>query len=336
MRGFPRQGACPAMGRVFRVFAVLLAGFTWPACPAHGGEQRFSNEAITIVCDSAEAATASETLDILAEVRAECAPHLPMGAAPVTVYLCHSMAEFQRRAGEYGQARIGGVAKAEKGIIIVRAPSLLPSPGDYRGTVRHEFIHVLLARNTEPAYVPRWFDEGIAMTVSKESRWESAFEVARLYVQRRLTPYNELDFAFAPIGDENTFSGAYAQAYSMTQWLKGRTGDEAFWRLVAALRTTPFEEALRTYAGLTPAGLHDGWRSSLWKVALIASLVSGFSAFQFTAVLVVVVYWHKRRRGQRLMRQWQQEEDDGPPLFRWESVEEGPYPWEDDDDDDRL
>ncbi len=297
-------------------------------------EQNVTDGILTVVHDPDDAAVARETLDVLKEELAECAPHLPVGSAPVTVYLCHSMQEFKTRAGAYGQARIGGVAKAEKGVIIVRAPAILSSPTDFRGIVRHELIHVLLARNTEPAYVPRWLDEGVAMVLSKELRWESALEVARMYVERRLSPYRELDFAFAPIGDETTFSGAYAQALSMTRWLMQRTGEDTFWQLVAGLRTTPFEDALRTYAKLTPAGLDDGWHASLWKVALVASLVSGFSAFQFMAVLVVVVYLYKRRRGQRLMRQWAAEDDGEPPVFHWESIEEGPYSWEEEEDDD--
>ncbi|MCX5757235.1 MAG: hypothetical protein NTU83_01755, partial [Candidatus Hydrogenedentes bacterium] len=314
---------------------VLLVAMFFAALCANAGEQRVTDGILTVVHDPADAPVARETLDTLKEELAECAPHLPVGGAPITVYLCHSMQEFKTRAGAYGQARIGGVAKAEKGVIIVRAPAILSSPADFRGTVRHELIHVLLARNTEPAYVPRWFDEGVAMVLSKELRWESAIEVARMYVQRRLSPYRELDFAFAPIGDETTFSGAYAQALSMTQWLMHRMGADRFWQLVAGLRTMPFEDALRTYAKLTPAGLDDGWRTSLWKVALIASLVSGFSAFQLMAVLVVVAYLYKRRRGQRLMRQWDEEDDGEPPVFHWESIEEGPYSWEEEDDDER-
>lgn len=311
------------------VLFVFLAAFF-----ATAQEQRTADGILTIIHNPDDASVARETMDILKEELRECSSHLPAGDTPITLYLCHSMQEFKTRAGEYGQARIGGVAKAEKGVIIVRGPSLLPAPADFRSTLRHELIHVLIARNTEAAYVPRWFDEGVAMVLSKELRWESAFDVARMYVQRRLIPYRELNFAFAPIGDETTFGGAYAQAFSMTQWLVRHMGQEPFWQLVAALRTMPFEEALRAYAKLTPAGLDDGWHASLWKVALVASLVSGFSAFQLMAVLVIVVYIHKRRRGRRLLRQWEEEDDGQPPVFRWESVEEEPYPWEEDEDDD--
>jgi len=66
---------------------------------------------------------------------------------------------------------------------------------------------VLLARNTEPAYVPRWFDEGVAMVLSKELRWESAIEVARLYVARRLSPYRD---------ESDRFDNRYVSALDLT------------------------------------------------------------------------------------------------------------------------
>ncbi|HOV76161.1 MAG TPA: hypothetical protein PK967_19575 [Candidatus Hydrogenedentes bacterium] len=320
--------------RFFSALALLAAlALSFPAC---ADEQRLSDGLLTIVHDASDTPLARETIDILKEALAEYTTRLPAGGDPITVYLCRTMQEFKSRAGAYGQARVGGVAKADKGVIIAKTPALLPPSAQFRGIIRHELIHVLLARNTEAAYVPRWFDEGVAMVLSKEMRWESSFEVARMYVQRRLIPYIELNFAFAPIGDESTFGGAYAQALSMTRWLKNRMGEDRFWQLVQSLRTMPFEDAIRVHANLTPAGLDAGWRASLWKVALVASLVSGFSAFQLMAVLAVVAYVYKWRRGQRILRQWEEEEEgEEPPAPCCESAEDDPYFWEEEDDDDQ-
>jgi hypothetical protein len=250
------------------------------------------------------------------------------------VTICRSQDAFRQVAGQYGKARVGGIAKSQAGVIVVKAPYLLPEGQDYRGMLRHELIHVLLARNTDPANVPRWFDEGVAMLVSKELRWESGLRIARMYVTRRLIPYPDLDFAFAPLGDEGLFDDAYAQALSLTQYLRARLGEDRFWGLVRALRTEDFADALRARAGLTPGALYDIWRRSLWKVALITWLVSGFSAFDLMAILVLVAYLRKRRRGRAILRQWE-EEDGEPEVFSWDNVVEGPYPWEEKDEDER-
>ena len=80
---------------------------------------------------------------------------------------------------------------------------------------------------------------------------------------------------------------------------------------------------------MSPAQFWDAWRGQLWKIALVSSLVSGFSAFQVMAILTVVAYFRKRWRGLRKMREWEEEEAwDTPHLYVWEP----PYEWEEDDD----
>jgi len=277
---------------------------------------------------------AEETLAILEKARAEFQRWLPTGNEPIRVIVCSTMGAFQAAAERMGRLPVEGIARSEGGVIVVKAPALRSDPFDYSGTLRHELVHVLLARNTDTAVMPRWLDEGIAMTVGKDFRWESMLHVANMYVRGRIIEYHALDFAFVAPEDDSQFGDAYAQSLSMTRFLMGRIGEEAFWEMVYSLKTRTFPEALRAVAGLTPRTLYDGWVQSLWKVALISSLVSGFSAFQVAAVLVIVAYFRKRRRGQHILRRWAAEEaDDGLIMFPRElEDQEGPYPWENDDE----
>jgi hypothetical protein len=318
---------------------LLIAASFLAAPPSHAGPLQISEGIFQVEYLPPDEAVARQTLEILQEGLAEFSHNLPAGDTPIHVKICRTLQEFRGAAGAYGTAQVGGIARSSEGVIIVKGPNLLSPEQNYRGTVRHELIHVLLDRNTNPAYVPRWFNEGVAMVVSRELRWESPMRIARMYAQRRLIPYIGLDFAFAPLGDEATFGDAYAQALSMTRYLWDRLGEDRFWELVHALRTADFDEALRTYTGLAPDGFYTAWRRSLWKVALVTSLVSGFSAFQLMVVLAVFVYLRKRRRGRRILRQWEKEEEEEgqePPVFHWEDVEEPPYPWEEEDDERRV
>lgn len=295
--------------RVFLTTAVLLwlAAIPAAAAPAHTLEAppyriHYSKPA--------DEAVAHRTLALLREAAADVAGRMPLGDAPVDVVLCATFGEFRRIAGAYADAPVGGIARGEEGLIILKAPSLLPPHGDFNATVRHELLHVLIARNTEPAHVPRWFNEGIAMMLSREIRWEGAFHVGRMYLHRDIIPYWRLDSAFAPRGQEGEFGNAYAQAYSMISWLRDRMGEDAFWELVGALRHASFEEALPRYAGLTEGQLFQQWQGSLWKIALLFTLVTGLSVFQIMALLVLVAWWRKHRHGRRIIRQWQEEEED--------------------------
>lgn len=299
---------------------------------ANAAQRLIQRGIIEIAYSERDEAVARKSAEILEKAIVEFSEHLPAGDEPIRVVLCSSLEEFRQLTGPFGKARVTGVAKSEQGLIFVKAPRLTPPDHDFRGTLRHELVHVLVARNTDLANVPRWFNEGIAMVVSKELRWSSTMRVVRMYARRRLIPYPELNFAFAPLGNETVFGDAYAQALSMTRFLIDRVGEETFWDIVHAMKTMSFEEALRLHAGMTPGGLYDSWRRTLWKLALIGSLMSGFTLFQFMAFLLVVAYLRKRQRGRRILRQW--EEEDAAEQLEWDALEYDPSRLSDDEGDD--
>lgn len=278
-------------------------------------------------------AIAQQSAEILTDAAAALADKLPAGAAPIRVVICSTRNEFLRYAGIYTQTGVTGVARPEEGFIAVKAPSMLPVGSDYEGTLRHELIHVLLARNVNPDYLPRWLNEGITMTLSREHRWASRARIAQMYVQGQIIRYPDLNFAMAAPGSEMEFSDAYAQSLSMTRFLMDRLGEAAFWDLVLSLRTQDFDAALQHYAHFTPYEFWTAWHNSLWNLALVSTLVSGFSVFQAMALLVVFAYWRKRRRGQRILRAWEEEEGRRVPGDSNHADDEPWYPWDDDGED---
>ena len=321
------------------VIAYLLCAVLPPAYGA-GLDTRptLRTSHFEVVHSPVDEALAQRTADILETAVVEFNRRLPVGPQPIRVELCHTGQEFRELAGRYGLDRIGGLAQPSRDLIVLKAPALLPQDSDFGGIARHELIHMLLSRNTKEANVPRWFEEGVAMVLSRELRWDSALRLARMYMRRGLIPYPQLDISFAPAGNEEQFGDAYAQALSMTQHLVEHLGEERFWQLVADLKAEPFETALMRHAHWTPGDLYDSWRRTLWKLAVVATLVSGFSVFQLAALLVVLAYWRKRRREKRILGEWEQQEaferawgPEGPPAI------EEPDAWQeegDDDDDD--
>jgi len=193
-------------------------------------------------------------------------------------------------------------------------------------------VHVLLARNVDLVNVPRWLNEGLAMHLSGEYRWSTSFAVARMYLQEQIIPLRNLNFAFAAPRSDWEFSNAYAEAHSLTKFLYDKLGDEDFWRLVAALKTEHFEDALPRYSKWTPDSLFDAWERSLWKVALVSSTVSGLTIFQLAALLTVLAYWRRSRRARATLRQWEDEEEfespwyDPPREVYWEPESDDDHP----------
>lgn len=275
---------------------------------------------------------AQQSLGILEAGMRKYSPRFPPGPQRIEVHICQSFAEFQRLGKLPGAARIQGFARAREGIIAVKAPKLLGPQSNYAAVLRHELLHVLLARNTDAGNLPRWLNEGIAMVLSREYRWSSLFRLARMYAGGGILEYDELSYAFASPGNETVFGDAYAQSLSMTKYLKKRVGEEAFWDMVRGLETEPFADSLRRWTGLTPRAFFEEWRASLWMVAFVSYSVSGVAAFQLMALLLVLGFLFKRWKGKRVMKRWAEEDDEEDTIiFPWELEDnESPYPWEED------
>ena len=306
------------------LFFALVAAH---ACAA--GPLELKSGILTLEYWQGDEQVAKDSLAVLNQALSDFAQNLPSGTQPIRVTVCKSVTQFQQRAGQYGRAWVGGVSRTPAGQIAVKAPYLLPEPGDYAGLLRHELLHVLLARNVNEAYVPRWLNEGIVMVLSKENRWGSMARIAGMYVSRRLIPYYNLDFAFLPLGDETLSSDAYAQSLSMTRFLMKRIGEQAFWELVLAMRHDPFEAALLRATGFSPGQFYHAWRGSMWLPAILVTAGSVFSAFDLMVVIVVIAWFRKRHRNKAILEQWDEEEWAGKT---WQNEYVSPGPWSEEEE----
>jgi hypothetical protein len=255
------------------------------------------------------------------------------------VLVCGTSEEFARVAGRYSEPNVGGIAKPDESFIAVKAPKLMRGLYDFDGTLRHELVHVLLARNYNVDELPRWLNEGIAMVLAREHRWNSVYHVGIMYLQGRLIHYRELTWVFHEPGREMEFGNAYAQSLLMTRYLMERLGEDAFWELLSDLDSMRFGQAMQKHLEMIPPEFLDAWRRSLWKMALGVSVVSGIGLFQIGALLLILAYLRKRRRGGRVMRRWEaeerEEEEYGPVVLPWElETGETDGPWSDCEEDD--
>jgi hypothetical protein len=246
-------------------------------------------------------------IEVLRKFAAELRPRLPLGDEPVRVVICHSYRDYRRAAGAHALVSVMGLARPQEGVIIMKSPSMMPR-GDFRGVLRHELVHILLYRNTDTYAMPKWLNEGLAMMLSGEKRWNSSIRVGQMKLRNEIIPYRDLQWVLTAPGVEPGFGDAYAQSLSMARRLRSVLGEEGLWALVFDLRDMSFGDALRKHADMDPLDFFEDWRTSTWGVALIFWSVSGFSAFHLMVVLLILAYIRKRRRGKRLMAAWEEEE----------------------------
>ncbi len=314
------------------IMAILLAAAC--LCAPSAGEELARGQ-VRVRHHPDDARDAAVALEVVEEALGEFGHRLPPGDAPVCVVVAHDFAEFMRYARSYTQVSVSGVAHSSRGLIVVKAPRLRRAGSDYRGTLRHELVHVLIHRNANTALVPRWLNEGLCMSLANEYQWAAPLTVARMYLGGRLIPYRLLDRAFLMPGDEMEFNDAYAQALSMTRFLRDHLGEDTFWQVFHAMDTLTFGDALRKHAGISPSDFWDAYQRSLWKLALIGILTSG-SFFTPAAFLVIIVWFRKRGQNRRTLARWEAEEAvedaEGLHVFSWDEVVEDPDAWKGDAD----
>ncbi|MFP4190779.1 MAG: hypothetical protein ACLFU6_01790 [Candidatus Hydrogenedentota bacterium] len=297
-------------------------------------DNRLEEGQIVIKYADGDEALAERSMDILQNALDEYSAYLNRGGEPIRYIICPAYHVFAQFAGPQARLQVEGLAWSEEGVVVVKAPRLLRQPARYGDVLRHELVHVMLARTVDLDNLPRWLNEGAAMSLADEYRWRSSAVVAYMYTQGRIMEYQELMAVFEVAGGEMEFGDVYAQSLSMTRFLKDELGEERFWSMIRSLQDQPFPEALAQYGAMTPVALWDAWQGSLWKVALIGSLVSGFSVFQMMALLTVWAYLRKRGQRNAKLRQWEVEETplagDGPLYVTWdEIVDAHEGPWED-------
>jgi hypothetical protein len=310
---------------VLLVFTSLFAGAVEPMRVAQQNN-------ITIVFPPELESLARETIARTQHDIVALAPHLPNPPDKLRIILCSTTEQFAVHAGKYGKARVGGVAKSEEGLIVLKAPRLQRLRGEYWNVLTHELAHILIARNTDVFNVPRWLNEGVAMMLSGDwSSWTNTFSVGWMQMNGRILPLWYLDMAFEEPGHETVFSEAYSQGLDMTKFLRKHLGEEKFWALIRGMKSLPFEEAIVAHGGMSPGEFYEAWRGTLWKTALATSILSGFTGFQLATILVLLAYWRLRRKNKRILRRWEMEESligPGPGHFRptpdtpWDEVVE--------------
>ena len=286
---------------IFALFSLILVSPSSLAATLEQGHLRLTYSA-------GQEALALEAMEVLHAGLLTYSARLPAGDNEIHVHICQSLEEFKELAGGLPARRVEGFARSREGIIVLKSPRLLGTNSNFSAIARHELLHVLLARNTNPDHLPRWLNEGIAMSLSRESRWSTMLSMARMYTGGRVIDYEDLPHVFNAPGNETVFGEAYVQSLSMTRYLRKQIGEERFWSMVVGLQTRPFDAALQARTGLTAQEFYDAWRASLWRVALTSSLVTGMSVFQIAALLLVVGFFRKRARNRRIIDSWTEDE----------------------------
>jgi hypothetical protein len=182
---------------------------------------------------------------------------------------------------------------------------------------RHELVHAVLARAYPGLYIPRWFHEGVAMTLSGELSFQEDVIVSKAIFTGARMP-------FASIDSVNNFGRnradlAYAKSHLAVLFLVDRYGIESIPDILStAKRTGTFWEGMHNALALSPSDfdyLVNGDISSRYRFAFIFADYSAFwvaIAFLFLVAAGVALV-RKRKKLDQMEREEKLEDERSVP-----------------------
>lgn len=203
-----------------------------------------------------------------------------------------------------------GVAYPEIGLVLLTLTTDNDSALHDVGEIfRHELSHVALADAIgETHHAPRWFNEGLAVHLSRESPLLRMKTLSTATLAGRLIPLSRLDDSFP--ADTGAANLAYAEAADVVRYLLRQEDSERFPQLVQRLREgQPFGAALKDAYGIDASSLEYEWREdvarrySFWPV-----FFSGSAIWIGVLVLFGVGWKRRRKRSRETLERWAREE----------------------------
>jgi hypothetical protein len=261
-----------------------------------------------------------------AELTIEAPPTLATAAARLRAVDASQLEADLRRAGLMLPARISvlllpeddprargiprwtvGLAAGEEDVVIL-PQRVLPYPYDSLESVfRHEVAHLALRARAGGRPLPRWFHEGVAMSVDAD--WDLSGQLRLLFEMVQSPATADLARLFA----SNTQPDA-AQAYGLSAALvadvQRRHGAAVAGRIAARVgEGVPFARAFALETGEPPdTAAARAWSAYRRWTAWLPAFTSGTAMWAAILALAGLAYAARRRRRVRQRRRWEEEE----------------------------
>lgn len=202
-----------------------------------------------------------------------------------------------------------GVAYSRLGLILLtEKPVHAGSEHDLNETFRHELAHVALHQAVSRHRVPLWFNEGLAIYLSKENALGRMQTLWTATVSGNLLPLHEIDRRFPK--DVVGVPLAYAQSADIVRYLLRQEDQERFQLLIKRVRRgQAFGDALYDSYGMDVRGLEYSWRQDVeGRYSIWPMLFSGTVIWVAAIGLSAVAWRRKRRRQDKTLQRWAKQE----------------------------
>lgn len=202
---------------------------------------------------------------------------------------------------------ITGLALGDRNIVIFPERVLAYPYDSLESVVRHEVAHLALNVKAAGEPLPRWFHEGVAVSV--DAGWGPSAQLRLLVAMLARPDIAELTRLFT-LDSQSETTQAYLLAAVLANDLRERHGANIPGVIAAAVATgAPFAQAFRQATGETPdQSAAHAWASYRRWTAWVPAVTSPSAAWTLILALAFAAFIAQRRRRMRRRRQWDDED----------------------------
>jgi hypothetical protein len=191
--------------------------------------------------------------------------------------------------------------------IVILPQRVLPYPHDSIESVfRHEVAHLALSARAAGTPLPRWFHEGVAISV--DTGWRSSGQLRLLLEMIRNPGTMELRRLFSSAAQPDS-ALAYGLSAALVADLQRRHGSAVPGRVAARVASgVPFAQAFELETRETPDGAAArAWENYRRWTNWVPALTSGEATWAVILAVAGAAYVAVRRRRARRRRAWDEE-----------------------------
>ena len=217
------------------------------------------------------------------------------------------IAEDDPRA-EATPAWIVGLASGSRRVAIFPARIGSYPYGSLEAVMWHEIVHLALNARADGRRLPRWFHEGVAVTV--EGGWDLTSQLRLVLAAGGDPALGDLNGLFGSDNHPET-SRAYLLAAALMADVRRRHGPAIPGAIAGRVGAgAPFADAFRLETGEAPEqAAARTWQAYRRWTSWIPVAASGSTLWSGILVLAVVAFLVRLQRRARRRRQWDEDED---------------------------
>ena len=225
---------------------------------------------------------------------------------PIRVVVATEQSEWAHRAPSWAS----GYALSRVGIIVIFPERVVAYPYDsLENVLSHEVAHILTTRAAKGQFIPRWFDEGLAMVAAHSWDFEDGARLTWAMVIGEPISLEHLDRLFHQ--DSASAKKAYVLSHAVVRFFIQEFGQDWPRKMLAAVsQGLSFQDAFfrTTFRPLDKAEAAFWANQTVWT-RWVPAVTSTLALWLGIVGLAIYAFRKQRQRAKALTRQWQEEDD---------------------------